>query len=294
MANLHVGIVLPDTGPRASPEVVRRVALAADKLGFHSVWGTDHLIVGSEAEGPYGLVLDPMAMLAWVSGLVPRPALGTSILILPIHHPIHVAKQGAFLQDVTGGRFILGVGVGWHEPEFRYLGYPFRDRGARTDEAIDLIRALWAGEESFQGRFWSFADARFGPAPQSMPEIWIGGVSEAARRRARERGDAWHPNTARPEEIRSMKQTWDGRVVPRISVSFDPDAGDAMTIAGSPERVRRGLADLLDAGADGFVVSPGGDPDRAIDVLEALSGVMSSLAPGTLSAPDESRIRRKG
>ena len=127
------------------------MAEAAEELGFDSVWVTEHIIVGPEAVTPFGRVYDPLVVLAWVAGFTQQIGLGTSIVLVPLHHPIRLAKEVATLQELSGGRVRLGVGVGWHKDEFRFMGYEFAGRGPRADEALRLMRALWGGERAFRG-----------------------------------------------------------------------------------------------------------------------------------------------
>jgi alkanesulfonate monooxygenase SsuD/methylene tetrahydromethanopterin reductase-like flavin-dependent oxidoreductase (luciferase family) len=110
----------------------------AEESGFGSVWATEHLLVAEEQADPYGTVLEPLGCLSWLAGRLERVELGTSVVLVPLHHPVHLAKKAATLQQLSWGRLKLGVGVGWHEPEFRFLGYGFSDRGRRTDEALRL------------------------------------------------------------------------------------------------------------------------------------------------------------
>jgi probable F420-dependent oxidoreductase len=257
---VHVGIILPNFDEHASPEGVRAVAEAAEELGFDSVWATEHIIVGPEAVDPYGRVLDPLCTLSWIAGLTRRIGLGTSIVILPLHHPIRLAKEAATLQELSGGRFRLGVGIGWHEDEFRFMGVDFRDRGRRADEALRLMRALWSGERTFHGAYWSFEDATFAPLPSPQPEIWVGGGSDRAVRRARELGDAWHPSrSAGPERVREVKERFpELRVIPRLT-------------GGSADDVTAQVDGFKAAGCDGVVVSFGTEPKRALETMREFS-----------------------
>jgi probable F420-dependent oxidoreductase len=236
---VHLGVILPNYGAGASPESIRRTTALAEELGYDSVWATEHIIVGPEAVTTYGTVYEPLVTLAWLAGITERIGLGTSIVILPLHHPIELAKQVASLQQISGRMFRLGVGMGWHADEFAYMGVDFDGRGRRGDEALRLIKALWQGERSFTGATWSFEDATFSPLPDEMPEIWVGGSSEPALRRARQLGDVWHPSRGSdPEHVRQVKRRFpELRIVPRTS---DQNA-----------------AAFLEAGADGVVASFG-------------------------------------
>ena len=230
-------MILPNFGAASSPVRIRAFAEAAEELGFHSVWATEHIVVGPEGVDPYGRVYDPLVTLGWVAGFTERVGLGTSIVLVPLHNPFHLAKEVATLQELSGGRVTLGVGMGWHRDEFEFMGVPFERRGRRADEAIRLMRGLWRGEPSFEGRYWSYRNATAEPHPSPQPEVWVGGSSERALRRARELGDAWHPSRGSDAaHVRQVKQRHpDLRVVPRTSPQY--------------------VEEMLDAGADGAIVS---------------------------------------
>ena len=228
---MHFGVILPNYGRDATPDAIRRTAELAEELEFDSVWTTEHIIVGPEGVDPYGRVYDPLVTLAWIAGWTERIGLGTSIVLVPLHHPIHLAKEVATLQELSGGRFTLGVGMGWHRDEFDFMGVEFERRGRRGDEAIRIMRALWSGERNFDGDHWSFHEATFEPRPSRQPEIWVGGSSRQALRRARELGDAWHPSRGSDAaHVRRVKEEHaDLRAIPRTS----PDKVDAMLEAGA-------------------------------------------------------------
>jgi probable F420-dependent oxidoreductase len=233
---MHFGVILPNYGRDASPDAIRRTTELALECGFDSVWTTEHIIVGPEGVDPYGRVYDSLVTLGWIAGWTEELGLGTSIVLVPLHNPMHLAKEVATLQELSGGRFRLGVGMGWHKDEYDFMGVPFKGRGRRGDEAIRLMRAVWSGESDFDGEFWSFHDATSEPHPSPQPEIWVGGSSAPAIRRAVELGDVWHPSRASDaDHIRRVKdQHPDLRVIPRTR----PELVDGM----------------LEAGADGAVV----------------------------------------
>ena len=163
-------MILPNYGAGSSPAGIRRATELAEELGYDSVWTTEHIIVGPDAVDPYGRVYDPLVTLGWIAGWTERVGLGTSIVLAPLHNPMHLAKEVATLQELSGGRFTLGVGMGWHRDEYDFIGVPFDGRGRRGDEAIRLMRALWSGEHDFESEHWSFHDATSEPLPSPPPE----------------------------------------------------------------------------------------------------------------------------
>lgn len=250
---VHLGLILPNYGEGSTPAGIRRTAEAGEELGFDSVWATEHVLVGPEAADPYGRVYAPLPTLAWLAGLTQRIALGTLIVVLPLHHPIHLAKEVATLQELSRGRVLLGLGMGWHEDEFRFLGVEPRGRGRRADEALRLMRALWRGERSFHGHHWSFDDATFAPLPEPEPELWFGGSSERAVRRALEHGGVWHPSRGSDaDRVRRVKQRHPGlRIVPRTRTQLvDPLLAAGADGAVSPSRTRPRCATSCAATAD--------------------------------------------
>jgi probable F420-dependent oxidoreductase len=234
---VHLGAILPNYGAGATPDGIRELAGAAEEHGFDSVWTTEHIVVGPDGVEPYGRIYDALLTLAWIAGWTERVGLGTSVVLLPLHDPFRLAKATATLQELSGGRLTLGVGLGSQSQEFEIMRVPSRGRGRRADEAIRLLRALWRGESSFEGRYWSFRDATAEPHPSPAPEIWVGGSSEHAIRRARELGDVWHPSRgSTPEHVREVKERYpELRIVPRTT----------------EERFEA----MLDAGAEGAVLT---------------------------------------
>ncbi len=170
---------VPNFGPGTNPDVLRRWALTAEGLGFDLLMVSDHIVVTPDVAQQYAAPFyEPFTTLSWLAGLTRRIRLGTTVLIVPYRHPLLIARMAANLNDLSGGRLVLGAGVGWARQEFDALGVPFRERGRLTDEHLLAIRAAWRDEE----------DYRSGQIP-----FWIGGNSDAALRRAVRLGDAWHP-----------------------------------------------------------------------------------------------------
>jgi probable F420-dependent oxidoreductase len=202
---MHFGVGLPHFRQLASTEAITTVAQQAEALGFDSVWVSDHIVVPRVAIPRFGEVFfEPFTTLAYVAGKTRSIRLGTSVIILPYRHPLFMGKALATLDVLSGGRLIVGTAVGWLAEEFEALGIPFTERGARSDEALRVMRALWTeSEPKFEGRFFRFAGIKAEPKPLQKPHppIWIGGNSPAAFRRAAEFADAWHPSHRSVDEI---------------------------------------------------------------------------------------------
>ena len=182
------------------------MAVRAEKLGFESVWASDHVFNAGHVferigDKPY---YEPLTVLSYVAATTKKVLLGTSVLVLPYHNPINLAKTAATLDVMSGGRLVLGVGVGAVENEMEAMGSPFAERGAITDESIAIMKELWTQQDpSFQGRFHSFSGMKFSPKPVQKPHIplVIGGSSRGAIRRAARSGNGWHPTALPPEEL---------------------------------------------------------------------------------------------
>ncbi|MFZ3235284.1 MAG: TIGR03619 family F420-dependent LLM class oxidoreductase [Stellaceae bacterium] len=200
---MRVGIHLPHIGRKAGPDAIRRAAVQAEELGFDDVWTSEHIIVPKGAPYPPSPIFyDPVLTLTWAAAYTRRVGLGTSVLVLPMRHPLPLAKELATLQNLSEGRLILGAGVGWLEAEFAALGVPFRERGRRMDEGIAMMRAVWSDDPvSFSARVVPAVidDMRMQPQPVKPIPIWIGGSSEPALKRAL-RLDGWHGSRVTPEQ----------------------------------------------------------------------------------------------
>jgi len=206
---MKFGLWFGNTGRYVEPQSALALAQAAEAAGFESLWTVEHTIVpaGYASAYPYDgsgkmpggredfPLPDPLMWMSFVASATTRIRLGTGILILPQHNPVHAAKQIATLDHLARGRVLLGVGIGWLREEFVALGVPFEERGARIDEYIGAMRELWAAEKAtFNGRFVSFKEIYCRPQPfnKSVPII-VGGHSEAAARRAGRLGDGFFP-----------------------------------------------------------------------------------------------------
>ena len=196
------GIHLPQYGRVASGEAVAKAARRAEELGFADVWVSDHVVHPAEQSYPSPHLLDPFATLAWAAGVTERVRLGTSVLVVPQHNPVWLANHLASVDALSGGRLVVGVGVGWSEREYEALGHSFADRGRRLDETLRFLRTAWRDDPvTFEGEAIRITDIRFLPKPAHEIPIWVGGGVEAAYRRAVEHGDGFHVVGLKPPEV---------------------------------------------------------------------------------------------
>jgi probable F420-dependent oxidoreductase len=193
---VKLGICIPHYGRPIEVDRILEVVRKAEERGLDSVWVTDHVIVPRDLEIIYrDHMLDPLAVLPWLAGVTRRIALGTSVVILPYRSPIPLAKLLASVDVLSGGRLIFGAAIGWMEGEFAALGVPIKERASRSEEALELIRALWTQEyPEIHTRRYHLTGVKASPMPSQKPRppILIGGSSEGAFRRVARLGDGWH------------------------------------------------------------------------------------------------------
>jgi probable F420-dependent oxidoreductase len=192
---MQFGIHLPHAGEQANPALIQRFAVSAEALGLDDVWVSEHIIVPRDKFPRSPLFYDPVLTLTWVAAVTKRVRLGTSVLVLPMRHPLPLAKELATLQNLSEGRLILGAGVGWLEPEFAALGVPFKERGRRLDEGLAMMRAVWTQDPvTFHSRTIPavIEGMTMTPMPSHPIPLWLGGSSDAAIRRTIRIADGWH------------------------------------------------------------------------------------------------------
>lgn len=214
---MKFGLRYCNTGRYVDPAMAVELAQAGEEAGFESLWTIEHTVIpggyasaypysddGKIAGGNNQIPLpDPVIWMSYVAAATTRIKLATGILILPQHNPVVLAKQIGTLDHMSGGRIMLGIGVGWLKEEFDALGVPFERRGRRADEYVAAMRELWKAEKpSFQGEFVSFKEAYCLPQPvnKHVP-IVVGGDSTFAARRAGRLGDGYFPARGVPTEL---------------------------------------------------------------------------------------------
>ena len=198
---MRFGVVLPQTQLGADPAVLRDFVQAAEGMGYHHLLAYDHVLganpdrPGWDGGRPYSyqdMFHEPFTLFSWMAGLTESIGFMTGVLILPQRQTALVAKQAAQLDLLSGGRFRMGIGIGWNEVEYDSLGYDFKTRGARVEEQIDLLRQLWTRDLiDFRGRFDTIDDAGINPLPPQPIPIWIGGYADAVLRRTARLGDGY-------------------------------------------------------------------------------------------------------
>lgn len=207
---MNIGVVFPQTEFGNDPVAVRDYAQMAEGLGFSHILAYDHILGANPArpggwQGPYTYenpFHEPLIMFSYMAAVTRTIGFVTGILILPQRETAVVAKQAATLDLLSGGRFRLGVGVGWNAVEYEALNQDFHTRGRRIEEQMEVLRLLWTRPlVTYQGRWHNIPDAGLKPLPVQQPiPIWLGGHAEAVLRRVAQMGDGWFPNYRRPAQ----------------------------------------------------------------------------------------------
>ena len=194
---MDIGVTIKNMGVQSTRELMAACAHAAEDFGIESIWITDHIAIPpDDAEGSGGRYLDTLTTLAWLAGITKRVSLGSGVLILPYRAALPTAKQVATVQELSGNRLVLGVGIGWMDPEFRALGVDRHARGRISNETLAFLNACFARDEvEANGQTFFFK-----PRPPKPP-ILIGGRAPHAIERAAKYGDGWIPMTRGPEDV---------------------------------------------------------------------------------------------
>lgn len=282
---MRLGLHALGIGSGADRVVIDTVARAAEAAGFATLWVGEHVVMVDESRSHYPYAddgqiavpaaadwLDPLITLSFAAAATHTVGIATGVLLLPEHNPVLVAKQAASLDRLSGGRFTLGIGIGWSREEFEALGVPFAHRGKRTAEYVDAIRTLWRDDvATYRGEYVDFSAIRVNPKPMRDRRIPIvlGGNSDAALRRIASWGDGWYGFNLRDtddaaETVARLRELCDetGRDIADLKVAValrDPKPGD--------------VAGLTTAGVDELVLveAPPSDPVEAAAWVAALA-----------------------
>ena len=292
---MDFGLSLPNFSDGASPDGIDAGAAVAERLGWSTVWTTDHVLVPASAAAEYGRIFEAVLTLAWVGARHPRVRLGTSVIVVPQRNAVLLARELATLDSLSGGRVVAGVGIGWNETEFGNLGMAdrFHVRGAYLDEAIRLWRHLWSGSGGpFRGRFHTMEDYVFEPLPVQVPiPIVIGGRAEPALRRVGAMADGYQSSATGPERyaervpiIRAAAAAA-GRPMPslaaRVGVRFGPWSDEAYAMHGEAHEIAAEVAKFAALGVTHLALGFGtNDADEVVARAERFARDVIPLVEG--------------
>ncbi len=282
---MRFGICIPNFRPGTDPETMLAATQTSERLGWHSAFATDHVLVdGAERGKDYRHIYEALASVAWLAGQTTSIRLGMSVLVVPMRNALVLAKELATIDALSGGRLIAGVGIGWNRVEFESLGVGdrFAHRGVYLEETIALWRHLWAGGEGpYDGRFDSFEEAYFSPLPPQGADlpIWIGATAEPALIRSGRIADGYHATGADAATMRERVRvvgeaaTAAGRPMPTVSarlrVDFAGKRKGPSILSGTPAEMGAAVRDFATAGTDHLALDFGEtDPDMAARAIE--------------------------
>jgi probable F420-dependent oxidoreductase len=284
---MKLGISFANSGKFSRPELFAELVRGCETLGFESIWTVEHVVIpqphmpypgskdGRMPGGDEVPIPDPLIPLAYAAALTIRLKLSTGVIILPQRHPLYLAKQLATLDLLSGGRMMVGIGSGWMKEEFDSLQIPFNQRGARTDESIEAMRALWNEPvASFHGKHFHFHDVKSFPKPiqKGGIPIHIGGHSAAAARRAGRFGDGFFPTLTDPKKLSELFNLTREEAK---KAGRDADAIEFSAMAApKPDSVKA----IRDVGVTRVVMAPpSSDPARLRAGLEKIANDLANL-----------------
>jgi probable F420-dependent oxidoreductase len=307
-AAMDIGLHLPSAGPGVTSESIKTVATRAEELGFETLWFFDHLFTpsdldskypysrdGSYAVSPTDPFFDPLGLYGYLAGATSSIKMCSGVLIPAYRHPIVLAKTLATIEKLAPGRVVLGVGTGWMREEFDAVGVGFEKRGARLDEYIDALRAIWSQEPSgFDGDFYSWPKGGFLPAPTTKIPIIVGGHSEPALRRAARLGDGWAGVTGKGQgsgldALAARIETLDGylngyeRSRDGFTISyqnalwFSDDVNPKLPFTGPPEAVAEAIKRAEEIGVTMLDLVVFGPSELIIETAERFTSEVKPL-----------------
>jgi probable F420-dependent oxidoreductase len=308
---MKIGLRLASSGELAKPQNLAKFAERAEDLGFHALFMSDHIVIPPKIESDYPYneagfdepmeTLELITTLAYVAAITRKIELMTAVLVAPYRNPVLTAKMLANVDILSGGRLIVGLGVGWMEEEFRALNVPFEDRGRLVDEYVKVFRELWSSNAPhFSGDFVEFENITLLPKPSQRrgPPIWIGGESPPALRRAATLGDGWMPIGSNPRHTlrdpaelasslgdlgkearkagRSPSEITVAYMVPRYALIEDGGSEDpGQSFVGDRAKILRSIKAFGDVGVSflGFEILAS-SIDKAIDDIERFAEIV--------------------
>jgi probable F420-dependent oxidoreductase len=268
---MDVHVALPNGHRGVTLGQLTQITEVAEELGFNGVWPLDHVLVGPDLKDRYPWVIEPMTLLGYLAARTSRIRLGTSVIVLGMRNPFVVAKQAATLDLLSNGRFTLGLGAGYSEPEFRNVGASggWHTRGKRLDEAIRLFRHLWSGANGpFDGEFYGYDEGYFGPPPpqgEKLP-IMIGGASDGALKRAATLGDLWQSTGLSPDEFGAKAEK-----VRLLAQGRRVELGARTSLIGDPDTVLAKVKAFQEAGAEHVCAYFGSSVEEFVPAMRAFA-----------------------
>jgi len=306
---MQMGFGLPISGSWATPASIAEIAKAAERHGYASLWTFQRLLFPATdpIPMPYRSVHDPLVLTAYAAAVTETARLGVAIVNIPYYSPILLAKMLTSLDVVSGGRLDAGLGLGWNADEFAAVGAPMERRGARAEEFLRCLRAIWSDEPvEFHGEFYDVPPSYVDPKPVQRPHppLLLGGGAEPALRRVARLADGWISasrfpaaqvpgaiETIRAAAVEAGRDPDAIRIVIRGAVKVrDTDSGDHAPLTGTIDKVRADIAAYADAGATEFFVDlnfdeqigdPDADPD---DSMRRAHRALEAFAPGARGA----------
>ncbi len=294
---MKLGYSIPNNQGVAAVADLVALAAHAETLGYHSVWVSEHLFHSTYVAKRLGArpYHDPLTVLTAIAGQTEVVRLGTSVLVIPWHHPARLGKTIASLDNLSNGRVDLGVGVAITEDEFENLGVDFKTRGRRADDTLAALRALWSEDvPQHDGPFYQFSGQRFEPKPMQSPlPVHIGGGSEAALKRVVAFGHGWHALGKSPNELGADLERLRGLlaaagraddpmhvsircVVDFVDQPWDKPYGDRRTLKGTSAEVRATIEAYAAAGVDEIVIDANSaDLPRNREIMQRVMTLMA-------------------